>query len=314
MIFKVLHVLLLLFTLASLTHSVTTEELYKGVLSLDELTFDKVVSRFRYALVKFDHPYPYGVDHENFVRLGKQLAKLKRTDVIAVNLEVKDYGEQDSLVLTKRYSVPKEDFPALRLFVTPPNCKVANFTSLKPVVYDEERNLTTNKIHLDPVSMRLFFWRETGIHVTLPNCTADLDQLAASFLQHISRKSAEQPLEGEDLQKAQKIISQVESMSKKSSTEKRKAAAMYLKYMQKGLERGLLFFESEEKRILNLLIDVKENITAAKRKVLQAHFNVLQSFRVNQYPEETPDEQLISKTQTREKSSPPKDTSAKAEL
>ncbi len=42
MIFKVLHVLLLLFTLASLTHSVTTEELYKGVLSLDELTFDKV--------------------------------------------------------------------------------------------------------------------------------------------------------------------------------------------------------------------------------------------------------------------------------
>lgn len=216
------------------------------------------------------------------------MAKLKRTDVIAVNLEVKEYGEQDSLVLAKRYSIPKEDFPALRLFINPPNLKVTDFSSLKPIVYDEERNLTTNKIQLDPVAMRLFFWRKTGIHVTLPNCTADLDQLAATFLQHLSLVESST----EHKEAAQKIINQVESMSKKSSTEKRKSAAVYLKYMQKAFERGRLFYESEEKRILNLLIDVKENITAAKRKVLQAHFNVLQSFRVDQYPKEVPDEQL----------------------
>lgn len=221
------------------------------------------------------------------------MAKLKRTDVIAVNLEVKEYSEQDSLVLAKRYSVPKEDFPALRLFINPPNIKVAQFSSqIKPIVYSEERNLTTNKVHLDPVAMRLFLWRETGIHVTLPNCTADLDKLAATFLTHLPLVDEAST---EHREAVEKIISQVESMSKKSSIEKRKSAAVYLKYMQKGLERGPLFYVSEEKRILNLLVDVKESITATKRKVLQAHFNVLQSFRVDQYPEEVPDEQIQGK-------------------
>lgn len=42
MIFKIFHVFLLLSTFLDSLHSVTTEEIYKGILSLDELTFDKV--------------------------------------------------------------------------------------------------------------------------------------------------------------------------------------------------------------------------------------------------------------------------------
>lgn len=233
-------------------------------------------------LVKFDHAYPYGVDHENFVQLGKQLAKLKRTDVIAVNLEVKDYGEFDSLEIAKRYKVDKEQFPALRLFINPPNCQVSEFPTLKPLNYDEPVS-EISKIKLDPVAMRLFFWRKTGIRTTLPNCTEDLDHLAAEFLDYLPADQHE---------KAQKIITKVEKMSQKSSELKRNSAKVYLKFMKKGIERGSLFYESEQTRIGNLLTNPKEKITEAKKKEMQVHFNVLQSFRLDHYPKEVKEAQV----------------------
>lgn len=42
----------------------------KGCVELDELTFDKIVKRFRNTLVKFDVAFPYGDKHEAFTKLA----------------------------------------------------------------------------------------------------------------------------------------------------------------------------------------------------------------------------------------------------
>lgn len=43
-----------------------------GCVELDKLTFDKIVKRFRYTLVKFDVAFPYGEKHEAFTNFATQ--------------------------------------------------------------------------------------------------------------------------------------------------------------------------------------------------------------------------------------------------
>ena len=141
--------------------------------------------------------------------------------------------------------------------------------------------------------IRLLFWNQTGIRTTLPNCTEDLDKLAWEFFGHLYSFSLSSPdgdggtlSENHAKHKAQKIADKVEKMSEKSSEMKRKSAKIYHQYMKKGLERGPQFYESEQTRIQNLLTNPKESerITETKKRQIQAHFNVLQSFRLDHYP------------------------------
>lgn len=43
-----------------------------GCVELDKLTFDKIVKRFKYTLVKFDVAFPYGEKHEAFTNFAIQ--------------------------------------------------------------------------------------------------------------------------------------------------------------------------------------------------------------------------------------------------
>lgn len=63
----------------------------KGCVELDTLTFDKVVSSFDHAVVKFDISYPYGEKHEQFEEFSSAVGDVKNLLVAVVG--VKDYGK-----------------------------------------------------------------------------------------------------------------------------------------------------------------------------------------------------------------------------
>ena len=48
----------------------------EGLLQLDKTSFDKVVNKFEYSLIKFDVGYPTGEKHKNFGTLALQVKHL----------------------------------------------------------------------------------------------------------------------------------------------------------------------------------------------------------------------------------------------
>ena len=62
-------VLVVLLSLLSFSRS----QVIEGLLALDKLSFDKIVNRFEYSLVKFDVGFPTGDKHNNFGQLAKQV-------------------------------------------------------------------------------------------------------------------------------------------------------------------------------------------------------------------------------------------------
>lgn len=85
-----------------------------GCVSLDTLTFDKVIENFKFSIVKFDVPYPYGPKHEAFEEFAKNVAE--QHDLVVGSVGVKDYGEKDNQEIADRFGVDAKEFPAVLLF------------------------------------------------------------------------------------------------------------------------------------------------------------------------------------------------------
>lgn len=88
----------------------------KGCLELDDLTFDKIVSKFSTVLVKFDIAFPYGNKHEEYAKLARQLSESKEMDIIAAIVGIKNYGQETNNELAERFNVD-DRLPAVKLFV-----------------------------------------------------------------------------------------------------------------------------------------------------------------------------------------------------
>ena len=86
-----------------------------GCTPLDEISFDKIVNKFKASLIKFDVAYPYGEEHDAFAKIAKD--SLDVGDLFIGEVGVKDYAERDNERLAERFDVTKEDFPAVILFV-----------------------------------------------------------------------------------------------------------------------------------------------------------------------------------------------------
>ena len=87
----------------------------KGCTPLDTLSFDKLLSKFKVSIVKFDVAYPYGDKHEEFGKFSLAAAEVE--DLFVGEVGIKDYGDKDNADLAERFSVKKEDFPVVILFV-----------------------------------------------------------------------------------------------------------------------------------------------------------------------------------------------------
>lgn len=72
----------------------------KGCVNLDEHNFEKIISRFKVTVAKFDVIYPYGEKHNAFAALAEELAH--NNDLVFAQIGVKDYGDRENEALAKR--------------------------------------------------------------------------------------------------------------------------------------------------------------------------------------------------------------------
>ncbi|XP_012273119.1 endoplasmic reticulum resident protein 29 [Orussus abietinus] len=218
----------------------------KGCVPLDSYSFDKVISKFKAALVKFDVAFPYGEKHEQF---GKIAAATKDSpDLLVAEVGIKDYGNKDNSDLAKRYDIKKENFPAVRLFLQ-------GKTEPLKFIAEKDEDFNANNI-------KRFVRAKTDIYLGLPGCIEQLDKLAEEF------KTANEKDRKEILNRA-KIYEQT------LPEEQRAATKVYVKTMERILERGDIFIQTEETRISGLL---KENLPTEKKRAMENRRNILQSF------------------------------------
>ncbi|XP_026822652.1 endoplasmic reticulum resident protein 29 [Rhopalosiphum maidis] len=221
----------------------------KGVVSLDSLTFDKVLSKFKVSIVKFDVSYPYGEKHEEFVKLGSAYQSVE--DLLVAEVPVKDYGDKDNEDLAIRYGVSKENYPVVKLFVNGQS---------EPYVYNDE------DFNQDKLQKFVVKHSKEILYIGLPGTLEKFDGLASEFAKEKS------------VDKRKEILLRAEKLWDISEgKQKQKSAEVYVKSMRKALEKGDEFFHTETVRINNVL---KGSMTKEKKADLSVRLNILESFKV----------------------------------
>jgi len=218
----------------------------KGCVALDSVSFDKVISKFKAAVVKFDVAFPYGEKHEEF---GKVAFDTKDSnDLLVADVGVKDFGNKDNSDLAQRYEIKKEDFPAVLLFVH-------GQSQPYRFVAEKDEEFTAENI-------KRFIKSKSSVYLGLPGCVEQLDRIAEEF-----KSSGEK--ERHDLLNKAKVFEDT------LPEEHRSAAKVYVKTMERIMERGDVFVQTERTRIDGLL---KGKLSKDKKRTMEERRNILQSF------------------------------------
>ncbi|KAG7199999.1 hypothetical protein KM043_014423 [Ampulex compressa] len=235
---------LVLFLIAGL--QIVTAEDCKGCVSLDSFSFDKVISKFKAAVVKFDVAFPYGEKHEEY---GKVAAATKDApDLLVAEVGVKDFGNKDNSDLAKRYNIKKEDFPAVFLFL---------HGKTEPLRFVAETDADFNADNI-----KRFIKSKSGVYLGLPGCVEKLDRLAEEFR-----------LSG--AKERQEILNKAKIFEETLPEQQRTAAKVYVKTMERILERGDVFVQTEQTRLEGLL---KGKLSNDKKRTMEERRNILHSF------------------------------------
>lgn len=236
--------LTVIFAIVSLR--ISTAEECKGCVPLDSYSFDKVLSKFKVAVVKFDVAFPYGDKHEEY---GKVAAATKDApDLLVAEVGVKDFGNKDNADIAKRYDIKKEDYPAVRLFLQ---------GKTEPFKFVAENDADFNADNI-----KRFIRAKSGIYLGLPGCVEQLDRLAEEF------KTTNE-------KNRQEILNKARIFEETLPEEQQAAAKVYVKTMERIVERGDVFVQTEQTRIEGLL---KGKLSNEKKRTMEERRNILQSF------------------------------------
>jgi len=216
----------------------------KGCVDLDSTSFEKVVSKFKASVVKFDVAYPYGEKHEQFEKLSEALAF--NPDILVATVGVKDYGEKENLDLAQKYKVAKENYPVVLLFTE---------GSRNPTKFQESE--------FKKEVLQRFVFSVSGLWTGLPGCLKQFDELSELIVA------------SKEVGHREEIISRAEQMKMQSPPAEEKSAEYYVKIMRKLVDAGDGFVQSEMQRIDSLR---KSRISAEKQAEMDQRFNILQSF------------------------------------
>ncbi|PNF20912.1 hypothetical protein B7P43_G11186 [Cryptotermes secundus] len=218
----------------------------KGCVPLDIFTFDKVISKFKAAAIKFDVAYPYGTKHDEFAKVAEAAHTVP--DLLVGEVGVKDYGEKENADLAERYKVNKDDFPVVKLFV-------AGIS--EPYTFSDSEFTADN--------IKKFIRTKSNVHIGLPGCLEAFDKIAAKFSQ----------VHDPEVKKA--LLREAEDLwDKTTGRADQKTAEVYVKTMRKALDKGDDFVPNELKRVQSL---AKGKMSKEKKEEVQQRINILQSFQ-----------------------------------
>jgi len=220
-------------------------EAIRGSLVLDSITFDKVIPKFKASLVKFDIQYPYGEKHDEFAKVAQMASN---PSLLIAEVGVQDLGEKENMDLSHRYGVTKDNFPVLKLFI---HGNLENAIDFNEEVKSD--------------SIISFVRKHSGLRILLEKCLEDFDELAERFMsEHIGKE--------EQL----RIVENAKHRSDGFTNEEHKRSAdIYVKLMQKVIERGNQFIDSETERVKNI---ISGKLTDNKKNEMKGRLNILQSF------------------------------------
>lgn len=219
----------------------------KGCVQLDSYNFDKVASKFKASLVKFDTAYPYGAKQEEYEKVCEAASNTE--ELLIVEIPVKDYGDKENSELARKYNVDKDDFPKVKLFVK---------GVPEPINFDDkEQEFTAD-------NLKKFIRSKSGVYIGLPGCLEKFDKLAKKFAE-------EKSIDGK-----KKILREAEDLwDKAKGNQDHKSAEVYVKVMRKVIEKGDEFLTTESSRVENIL---KGKVNKDKKEEMQYRVNILQSF------------------------------------
>ncbi|CAG2171496.1 unnamed protein product [Oppiella nova] len=220
-----------------------------GSVVLDSFTFDKIVTKFKTSLVKFDIQYPYGEKHEEFEKVS-QMAK-SIGDIVMAEVGVQEFGEKQNMDLMNKYGITKDDFPVLKLFI---GGDVEN-----PIHFDDE-------FKSDPIIR--FIRRHSGVRIPLENCLPEFDDISQRFMGPETSDRQRRDLLNESQQRLQEL----------TNSEHKKWADVYIQFMTKVIEKGDQFIDSETQRLNGI---VSQKLAENKRKEIKGKLNILLSFATN---------------------------------
>lgn len=167
---------------------------------------------------------------------------------------VEEYADKFNKDLADRFGVKeKDDMPKLFLF------KKGSLDN--PITFTGEWKSD---------NIKAFIKENSNIRLLLEGCVSQLDDLAEKFTSADNKETKE-----EVVAETTKVVDALEGKDKTSGD-------IYLKLMQRVIERGDKFILSELERVRNLLSAGKMN--DSKKKDLQKRINIIQSF---QTPKET---------------------------
>ncbi|CAF3195125.1 unnamed protein product [Rotaria socialis] len=219
-----------------------------GTVTVDSLTFDKILRNFDVVLAKFDDKYPHGDKHDQFKKFAENVANAK--NLLVVEIPITDYGEKENEQLAKEYSVTKADFPAYKLFIKGKS---------KPIDY------TGDSTEED---LKRFLSQNTDLWFGLSGTLESLDRISREFFDASSANDAK--TQNSLVEKAREVVQGL------TDKKEQKSGESYIKIMEAAVKQGVEFFKREERRVQNLL---KGKITTEKRVELQNRANILLSFK-----------------------------------
>jgi len=141
----------------------------KGAVTLDSWTFDKMISKFKASLVKFDITYPYGEKEDEYGKVAE--SSRFSPDLLVSEVGVQDYGEKENADLAERFGVSKDDFPVIKLFV---HGKSEPYTFTGNVKADEIKNFIKQYSH---------------VRLVLDKCLPQFDELSERFMSSEKKKN-----------------------------------------------------------------------------------------------------------------------------
>jgi len=231
----------------------------RGLTPLDSASFEKITSKFKATLIKFDIYFPFGPAHDEFVKFAG--SAINESDFLVAEVGVKDYGDFAGQDLLERFRVDKEHLPVIKLF------------------FSDGRS--TLQYSGDVSATALARWVRRVAGWPLPGALADFDRLAetlTSAADEVKRRRA--------LGQAEELLRQCESGE--AVPRRREQARYYVRVMERAV-KDARFVESELRRLEGLL---DGRLSEEKRRTMEARLNALLSFVPKQQETGTNREEL----------------------
>jgi endoplasmic reticulum protein 29 len=228
----------------ALAYSVELVQAYndRGIIKLDNTTFDRIIDGSKNVFVRFDKEYSYGDEHDAFKDFAATVGG-SSADALVCDVGVSEYGDKDNSDLAERFSIKTDSFPQFRFWAK------GKASSTDPIVFSGDKKKD---------EFLRFLQEKAGVWIGLPGQVKEMDALAKEF-KTSSDKAA--------------VVKKAEAVAAKADD--KDAAKYYVKLMTKAAADDS-FLTKEVARLKKMVDD--GSVKPAKKEQFGRRLNMLSSF------------------------------------